>query len=101
MYHWYLLVRQQLKNDILFRKSGNLIYRDESELPGKSPISPLKLFWIGALEILPLIAGVVLFKSFRPIVVDYDYVVLGILASLFIAYIFRKSIPDQPIKLSY
>lgn len=99
MYHWYLLIKSQLADSNILKRGNQLTLRNETEddLIGVEPDK--KLFWIGFIEVLPLIIGVLLTDYFKSLIFSYDYVVMGLMASIIIAYIIRKDIPDQPISI--
>lgn len=58
-----------------------------------------KLFWIGFAELLPLVAGVLLTEYLKSFFFPYDYIAMGLVASIIIACIFGKDVPDQPIRI--
>ncbi len=56
-----------------------------------------KWFWLGCLEIVPVIAGMTA-SSFHHLLFEYDYLVAGIMISVFIIYKAKDKIP-APIGL--
>ncbi len=57
------------------------------------------LFWIGLIEVLPLITGSLFTGYFKHLLFPFDYLVMGLIVSIILAYIVRKDIPHLPVSL--
>jgi hypothetical protein len=96
MYHWYVLLKKQLHSNLLYQEEKLVHKNNEWPHPFSSKMDS-KLFWIGFFEFLPIAAGLIATSYFKPFLLLFDYVLIGVVMSILIAYFFRNDVPDQPI----
>lgn len=100
MYHWYILIRNKYHSEILHQNELRLISNGDKHSYSFTDKIDSKLFWIGSLEVLPILLGVIATENVKPFLFTFDYAVIGVTMSIIVAYIFRNDVPDQPISLN-
>lgn len=59
-----------------------------------------KMHWIGFLELLPIVIGAIATDNLKPFLFLCDYLLIGIVLCIIIAYIFKDEVPHQPISIA-
>ena len=94
MYHWYRLIRSfHLHVDHLMQEFG----KDDCMYHVSTSIRK-KWFWLGLIEVLPIIAGLII-SGFYSVFFHYDFLAIGIVLSLIIAWMLKGKSPEPPIHL--
>ncbi len=99
MYHWYKLLKRWFNSSGSEINCNGLIYGKGAEEDFLISESFPKLFWIGFLEVLPIIIGLLLSEHLSPLLFSCDYLIISVMVSLFIAFKFRKDVPESPISI--
>jgi hypothetical protein len=97
MYHLYIHKRHKYYGARLYQNRVGLVANDDECSYSFTDKIDFNLFWIGALEVLLILLGVIATENLKPFLFTFDYAVTGIIMSIIVAYIFRNDVPDQPI----
>jgi hypothetical protein len=97
MYHLYILIRNKYHGAKLSQNGVGLVANDDECSYTFTDKIDFNLFWIGAVEVLLILLGVIATENLKPFLFTFDYAVTGIIMSIIVAYVFRNDVPDQPI----
>jgi hypothetical protein len=95
MYQWYVLIKEKLNSTSFINEGERLFLKADDSI-----LTDTKLFWLGFLEALPTMLGITAMGYLKSFLFPFDYVLIGVIFSIIIAYILKDDVPDQPIHLN-